>query len=129
MFRDFVECRGAASLAFVGAFPDGRRTLPGNQIDHSRGDPKARFDDRDCDVNGYRTYYFAGYTRAAGSGPATWILALLFDEAGRPVPFFVTTRGGYDAKGIENILHLDGSGPELLEQSYWATSWTIRTTM
>lgn len=66
-----------------------------------------------------RTYYFAGYTGAAGSGPATWILALSFDEGGKPVPFFVTTHGGYSAKGVEDVLDLDGTGPELLEQSYW----------
>ena len=71
------------------------------------------------DASGYRTYYFAGYTGAAGSGPATWILALSFDEIGRPVPFFVTTHGSYDATGIADLLDLDGSGPELLEQSYW----------
>ena len=66
-----------------------------------------------------RTYYFAGYTGAAGSGPATWILVLSFDERGQPVPFFITTHGSYDDKGIEDVLVLDGSGPELQEQSYW----------
>ncbi len=66
-----------------------------------------------------KTYYFAGYTGGAGSAPDTWILALSFDDEGRPVPFFVTTHGGYDANGIEDVLNLDGSGPELLEQSYW----------
>lgn len=64
-----------------------------------------------------RTYYFAGYTGAAGSGPATWILALSFDEGGKPVPFFVTTHGGYGANGIEDVFDLDGTGPEFLEQS------------
>ena len=66
-----------------------------------------------------RTYYFAGYTGAAGSGPATWILALSFNERRQPVPFFVTTHGSYDSKGIEDVLDLDGKGPELLEQDYW----------
>lgn len=66
-----------------------------------------------------RTYYFAGYTGAAGSGPATWILALSFDQDGQPVPFFVRTHGSYDSEGIEDILDLDGNGPELLEQDYW----------
>ena len=71
------------------------------------------------DAKGVRTYYFAGYTGAAGSGPVTWILALSFDELGRPVPFFVTTHGSYDAGGIQDVLDLDGTGPELLVQSYW----------
>ncbi len=65
------------------------------------------------EMNGRRTYYFAGYTGAAGMGPATWILALSFDQIGQPVPFFVETHGG-----IEDILDLDGTGPELLEQDY-----------
>jgi hypothetical protein len=71
------------------------------------------------EAGGSRTYYFAGYTGATGSGPGTWILALSFDQSGQPVPFFVTTHGGYDAKGIEDVLDLDGRGPELLEQDYW----------
>jgi len=71
------------------------------------------------DVRASRTYYFAGYPGAAGSGPATWILALSFDGGGQPVPFFVMTHGSYDAKGIEDVLDLDGTGPDLLEQSYW----------
>jgi hypothetical protein len=71
------------------------------------------------ETNGSRTYYFAGGTGATGSGPSTWILALSFDEGGRPVPFHVTTHGGYEDKGIEDVLDLDGSGPELLVQDYW----------
>lgn len=39
------------------------------------------------DVNGIRTYYFAGYTGGAGMAPGTWILVLSFDGQGRPVPF------------------------------------------
>ncbi|MGA2601981.1 MAG: hypothetical protein ABSH09_33875, partial [Bryobacteraceae bacterium] len=71
------------------------------------------------DVNGSRTYYFAGYTGATGSAPETWILALSFDEHHSPVPFFVTTHGGYDKQGIEDVLNLDGTGPQLLQQDYW----------
>jgi hypothetical protein len=65
------------------------------------------------ETNGRRTYYFDGYTGAAGMAPATWILALSFDQIGRPVPFYITTHGG-----IEDILDLDGTGPELLVQDY-----------
>ncbi len=72
-----------------------------------------------CKVRGSRTYYFAGYTGGAGLAPETWILVISFDEAGRPVPFFVITHGSYDSNGIEDVLDLDGNGPELLEQSYW----------
>jgi hypothetical protein len=31
----------------------------------------------------------------------------------------VITHGSYDAKGIEDVLDLDGSRPQLLEQDYW----------
>jgi hypothetical protein len=65
---------------------------------------------------GLRTYYFAGYTGAAGSGPGTWILVLSFDDVGQPVPFYVITHGS-----IEDVVNLDGSGPELLEQDYWGS--------
>jgi hypothetical protein len=65
------------------------------------------------ETNGRRTYYFDGYTGGAGMAPATWILALSFDEIGRPVPFFVVTHGG-----IEDVLDLDGTGPEILVQDY-----------
>jgi hypothetical protein len=68
------------------------------------------------ETNGRRTYYFVGYTGAAGMGPATWILALSFDKIGRPVPFVVTTHGG-----IEDVLDLDGTGAELLVQDYQGT--------
>lgn len=71
------------------------------------------------DAKGLRTYYFAGYTGATGSGPSTWILALSFDKDGQPVPFFVVTHGTYDDKGLLDVLDLDGRGPELLEQDYW----------
>jgi hypothetical protein len=71
------------------------------------------------EVDGSRMYYFAGYTGAAGSGPDAWILALSFDAAGQPVPFFFVTHGSYDAKGIEDVLDLDGDGPEFLQQDYW----------
>jgi hypothetical protein len=65
------------------------------------------------EANGQRIYYFTGYTGATGSGPATWILALCFDELGRPIPFFIVTHGS-----IADVLDLDGTGPEILEQDY-----------
>jgi hypothetical protein len=76
------------------------------------------------DVNGTRTYYFAGYTGGAGMAPDTWILALSFDEQGKPVPFCVTTsHADYDRKGIADILNLDGTGPELLQQNWGGPNW------
>jgi hypothetical protein len=61
-------------------------------------------------------YYFSGYTGAAGSGPQTWILALSFDAAHQPVPFFVVTHST-----IEDFVDFDGRGPEFLEQAYWGS--------
>jgi hypothetical protein len=70
------------------------------------------------EVRGVRTYYFAGYTGGAGMAPDTWILVISFDVNGRPVPFYFTTYSGYDSDGIKDALDLDGTGPELLQQSW-----------
>lgn len=75
------------------------------------------------EVNETRTYYFAGYTGGAGMAPDTWILVLSFDEQAKPVPFYVTTsHADYDNKGISDVLNLDGTGPELLQQSWAETN-------
>jgi len=60
------------------------------------------------------SYYFHGYTGGVGFAPPTWILALSFDENGRPVPFYFFTQGG-----MEDLVNLDGTGPQLLQQDYW----------
>lgn len=65
-----------------------------------------------------RTYYFDGYTGGAGMAPGTWILALSFDEAGRPVPFYITTYDGPDAKGLRNLLQL-GPADQVMLQTTW----------
>jgi hypothetical protein len=70
---------------------------------------------------GGRTYYFDGYTGAAGMGPFMWILAISFDTDGMPVPFFVVTHGTSSTNGIDDVLDLDGTGAELLEQDYWGS--------
>jgi hypothetical protein len=75
------------------------------------------------DVNGARTYYFAGYTGGAGMAPDTWILVLSFDEQRRPVPFYVIGYAAYDSNGISDLLNLDGTGPELLQQNWEETDW------
>jgi hypothetical protein len=74
------------------------------------------------DVNGTRTYYFAGYTGGAGMAPDTWILTLSFDEQARPVPFYVLSYAAYDGNGINDLLNLDGTGPELLQQDWAETN-------
>lgn len=73
--------------------------------------------------NGRRAYYFAGYTGGAGMAPGTWLLMLSFDERGRPVPFYIVGRAQYDSRGIVDVLNLDGTGPELLQQDWAETNW------
>jgi len=74
-------------------------------------------------VNGTSTYYFAGRTGGAGMAPTTWVLALSFDEQARPVPFYVISYAAYDSNGIIDILNLNGTGPELLQQNWAETHW------
>jgi hypothetical protein len=75
------------------------------------------------DIHGIRNYYFAGYTGGAGMAPDAWIFILSFDDQARPVPFYVTGRAAYDRKGIRDLLNLDGTGPQLLQQSWAETHW------
>jgi len=73
--------------------------------------------------DGRSTYYFAGYTGGAGMAPVTWLLILSFDNNGRPVPFYIVGRADYDSRGIVDVLNLDGTGPELLQQDWAETNW------
>lgn len=73
--------------------------------------------------NGHRTYYFAGYTGGAGMAPGTWLLILSLDERGRPIPFYIVGRAQYDSRGISDVLNLDGTGSELLQQDWVETNW------
>jgi hypothetical protein len=73
------------------------------------------------ELNGVPTYYFAGYTGGAGTAPGAWILVLSFDERGRPVPFYVMSYADYDRNGINDLLNLDGNGPQLLHQKWVET--------
>ena len=77
----------------------------------------------ETDANGARTYYFAGYTGGAGMSPGSWLLVLSFDERGRPVPFYIRGYAVYDRTGISDILNLDGTGPELVQQNWVETQW------
>ena len=56
--------------------------------------------------------------RRGRDGAGTWILALSFDEAGRPVPFYITTYDGPDAKGLRNLLQL-GPADQVMLQTTW----------
>jgi hypothetical protein len=67
---------------------------------------------------GPSTYYLTGGTNWVGSAPHTWMLALSFDDRGSPVPFFATTHGS-----IQDLLNLDGKGPQLLLQDFVGDHW------
>ena len=68
-----------------------------------------------------KTYFFAGYTGGAGMAPPAWIIALSFDEYGKPVPFCVRGWARYSQDGIEDLVNLDGTGPELIQQDWIET--------
>lgn len=70
-----------------------------------------------------RTYYFAGYTGGAGMAPDSWILAVSFDDKGRPCPFHILTYGAYDDEGIKDLLQFGGGNPTLLQQSWLENNW------
>jgi hypothetical protein len=55
--------------------------------------------------------------------PGSWILVLSFDERGRPVPFYIKGYATVDSTGISDVLNLDGTGPELLQQDWEETHW------
>ncbi len=80
----------------------------------------------ETDLNGIPTYYFVGYTGGAGMAPPTWILTLSFDERGWPVPFYTTGFAISDEEGISDVLNLDGTGPELVEQNWEESKWTAQ---
>ncbi len=74
------------------------------------------------DNNSSRTYYFAGYTGGAGVAPDSWVIALSFDEKGRPTPFHMLSNHARDAQGICDLLQVDPGSPLLLHQ-YWLEKW------
>ena len=78
------------------------------------------------DTLGIRTYYFVGDTGANGIGPPTWILALTMDGRGRPNPFYVYSYSSYDGNGIKDLVSLDGTGPQLIQQDWCETGWDQR---
>ena len=74
-------------------------------------------------IGARRTYYVVGYTGGSGIAPQTWIFAFSFDAQGRPLPFFVSSYSEYDANGLKDLLNLDGTGPQLIQQDWCDTHW------
>ena len=81
----------------------------------------------DLDHNGKTDITYASFTGGNGLAPPMHVLTLMFDSTGRPV---LSEMDGYfetDARGLKDLLDLDGDGrAELLRQSfddgYWITS-------
>lgn len=69
-------------------------------------------------AKGVRTYFFAGYTGGGGMAPPTWIVAVSFDRRRRPVPFYLRGWARYGKEGIQDLVSLDGKGPELVQQDW-----------
>lgn len=72
-------------------------------------------------------YFFTGPTLATGIGPELMIAALTFGQANRPSPLYLQSYSGTDQDGIEDLLDLDGSGLELLQQDWCDTNWDHST--
>jgi hypothetical protein len=54
--------------------------------------------------------------------PDSWVIALSFDDKGRPQPFHMLSNHARDANGIRDLLQLDSASPLLLHQ-YWLEKW------
>ena len=81
----------------------------------------------DVDANGIPDLFCLQPTGGNGSAPTRIFIALLMDAAGRPVPAAFDGYFDSDAKGILDLLDLDGDGrAELVRQTfddgYWITS-------
>ncbi len=74
-------------------------------------------------VGSKRTYYIVGYTGGNGIAPQTWVFAFAFDAQGKPIPFFVSSYSEYDENGLKDLLNLDGTGPQLIQQDWCDTHW------
>lgn len=80
----------------------------------------------DLDRDGVRDLVLVGATGGIGLAPTTRLTALLFDGAGRPVPWEVDGFYEVDDRGVGDMLDLDGDGrAELVRMSfsdgYWVT--------
>jgi len=81
----------------------------------------------DLDHNGIPDIIYASYTGGNGLAPPMHILTLLFDTGGRPIPSEIDGYFEIDARGLKDLVDLDGDGrAELIRQSwddgYWITS-------
>jgi len=81
----------------------------------------------DLDHNGVVDLIYTSYTSRNGLAPSMYVLILMFDTSGRPVPSKMDGYFETDAHGLKDLVDLDGDGrAELIRQSfddgYWITS-------
>jgi len=81
----------------------------------------------DLDHNGVVDLIYTSYTSGNGWAPSMYVLILMFDKSGRPVPSKMDGYFETDAHGLKDLVDLDGDGrAELIRQSfddgYWITS-------
>jgi len=81
----------------------------------------------DLDGNGIEDIIYVAYTGGNGLAPPRHVLTLLFDGTGRPVPSEMDGYFETDARGLQDLIDLDGNGrAELIRQAYddgyWVTS-------
>ena len=81
----------------------------------------------DLDHNGTADLIYACYPGGNGWAPSMHVLAILFDQGGRPVPSEMDGYFEIDGRGLKDLLDLDGDGrAEIIRQAYddgyWITS-------
>jgi len=81
----------------------------------------------DLDRNGYKDIILAFPTGGNGLAPLTHILTLMFDSAGRPIPFEADGYSEHNETGIPDLVDMDNDGKaELIymnfDEGYWITS-------
>ena len=114
---DFVVTKMDDGIPLVEGFDTSKKRWRATLTPALRGIWKA-------DLYGARSYYFAGYTGVVDMAPSTWIFVIAFDDQRRPVPFYITTQDAdYDRSGIKELLNLDGTGPQLLQQEWEEVNW------
>ncbi len=81
----------------------------------------------DLDKDGYRDFLFLFYTGGNGLAPTAHIFTLMFDPAGRPVPFEADGYFDWEKKALADLVDMNGDGKAELvymnfDDGYWITN-------
>lgn len=93
----------------------------------SQGGLGGDFFTADLDKNGIRDFIFLSRTGGNGLAPTAHIFTLLFDAAGRPVPFEADGYFDWGKKGLPDLIDINGDGKAELvymnfDDGYWITN-------